>query len=115
MGRLEVRMLVVNRAERHCIKRVHKDFKLVDELCFQSKNVYNYANYLIRQNFVETGEIIKRFDMQTIMKDTDCFMELGSNTGQVTIQMLSNAWKSFFSSIIDYILQILRQRKITIR
>ena len=61
--------MIVNRAERHYIKKAHKNFKVIDDLCFQSKNVYNYANYLIRQKFVETGEIIKRFDMQVIMKD----------------------------------------------
>ena len=83
-----MRTVIVNRAERHYIKKAHKNFKVVDDLCFQSKNVYNYANYLIRQKFVETGEIIKRFDMQVIMKDTDCYKALGSNTGQVTIQML---------------------------
>ena len=94
--------MIVNRAERHYIKKAHKNFKVVDDLCFQSKNVYNYANYLIRQKFVETGEIIKRFDMQVIMKDTDCYKALGSNTGQVTIQMLDRNWKSFFTAIKDW-------------
>ena len=94
--------MIVNRAERHYIKKAHKDFKVVDDLCFKSKNVYNYANYLIRQQFVETGEIIKRFDMQKIMKDTDCYKALGSNVGQVTIQMLDRNWKSFFIAIKDW-------------
>lgn len=94
--------MIVNRAERHYIKKAHKDFKVIDDLCFKSKNVYNYANYLIRQQFVENGKIIKRFDMQKIMKDTDCYKSLGSNVGQVTIQMLDRNWKSFFTAIKDW-------------
>lgn len=94
--------MIVNRVEQHCIRQSYKYFNLIDALCFESKNIYNYANFLIRQKFVENGEYIKRFDMQVIMKDTDCYKALGSNTGQVTIQMLDIAWKSFFSAIKDW-------------
>ncbi len=71
-------------------------------MCFQSKNIYNEANYLIRQKFIESGEIIKRFDMQTIMKDESCYKALGSNTGQVTIQKLDQNWKSFLVAVKDW-------------
>ena len=98
----EVRNIIVNRVEQHYIKRTHKNFKLIDELCFQSKNIYNYANYLMRQEFINNKTYIKRYDMQTIMKDTECYKALGSNTGQVTIQMLDRAWKSFFVAIKDW-------------
>ena len=94
--------MIVNRAEQHYIKRSHKSFKLIDEMCFQSKNIYNEANYLIRQKFIESGEIIKRFDMQTIMKDESCYKALGSNTGQVTIQKLDQNWKSFLIAVKDW-------------
>ena len=94
--------MIVTRAEQHNIKPSYKYYSLIDNLCFESKNIYNYANYLIRQKFIENGEYIKRFDMQTIMKDIDCYKALGSNTGQVTIQMLDLAWKSFFHSIKDW-------------
>ena len=94
--------MIVTRTEQHNIKPSCKSYSVIDKLSFESKNVYNYANYLIRQKFVENGEYIKRFDMQVIMKDTDCYKALGSNTGQVTIQMLDIAWKSFFSAIKDW-------------
>lgn len=94
--------MIVNRTERHYIKKSHKGFKIIDELCFQSKNIYNEANYLMRQKFIESRKVIKRFDMQVIMKDMDCYKALGSNTGQVTIQMLDRNWKSFFVAIKDW-------------
>ena len=72
-------------------------------MCFQSKNIYNEANYLIRQKFIESGEIIKRFDMQTIMKDESCYKALGSNTGQVTIQKLGRKIQINISANREYL------------
>ena len=94
--------MIVTRTEQHYIYSSYKHFSLIDNMCLESKNIYNYANYLIRQRFIESGEYIKRFDMQTIMKDTECYKALGSNTGQVTIQMLDSVWKSFFIMIKDW-------------
>ncbi|MGK7944890.1 MAG: RNA-guided endonuclease TnpB family protein, partial [Microcystaceae cyanobacterium] len=38
--------------ERHIIKPSHRFYSEIDRLCFASKNLYNYANYLIRQAFI---------------------------------------------------------------
>ncbi|MDD4779119.1 MAG: transposase [Tissierellia bacterium] len=45
----------VNRVEQHLIKKNNPDWKIIDELCFKSKNIYNYANYIIRQVFIITN------------------------------------------------------------
>ncbi len=39
--------------ERHIIKTSHQFYKEVDDLAWRSKNLYNYANYLVRQSFIE--------------------------------------------------------------
>ena len=38
--------------ERHKIKPTHQFWKQIDRLCFLSKNLYNYANYQVRQSFI---------------------------------------------------------------
>ena len=45
----------VNRVEQHLIKKNNPDWKIIDDLCFKSKNIYNYANYIIRQVFIVTN------------------------------------------------------------
>ena len=40
------------RVERHIITEKHSLYNKLDELCFLSKNLYNYANYQIRQTFI---------------------------------------------------------------
>ena len=39
--------------ERHQIRRNHNLYKLCNELCFQSKNLYNAALYEYRQSFID--------------------------------------------------------------
>ena len=38
----------VRRYEQIIIKRNHPKFKVIDQQCFYSKNLYNEANYTIR-------------------------------------------------------------------
>lgn len=49
--------MLVNRVEQHLIKEGHPLFQLIDEYSFKTKNLYNYANYLIRQTFIITSKL----------------------------------------------------------
>ena len=92
----------VQRVEQHNI-RPNSDFhKFIDEYCFKSKNLYNYANYIIRQEFIENGRWIRYNELFQLTKDSDAYREIGSNTGQGTLRMLDKVWKSFFASIKDW-------------
>ena len=44
------------RVESQIICKGHELFEQIDLLCFYSKNVYNYSNYLIRQEFIKTSK-----------------------------------------------------------
>ena len=45
-----------NRVEQHRIKKNHKFFHIIDDLCWKSKNMYNYGNYIVRQEFIDTSK-----------------------------------------------------------
>ena len=77
-------------------------WKTCDELCFKSKNLYNYANYIQRQRFINGEKIINCVDIQKLLKTHEAFKELGSNSAQQTLQLLDKTWKSFFFAIKDY-------------
>lgn len=77
-------------------------YKSCDELCFKSKNLYNYANYVQRQEFIKTSKIIKYKDLTFELKHSEPFKDLGSNSAQHTLKMLDKSWKSFFISIKDW-------------
>ena len=51
------------RVEKHIIKENHILYKQLDEYCFNSKNLYNYANYHIRQIFILTSKLFKNEEL----------------------------------------------------
>lgn len=77
-------------------------WKTVDELCFKSKNLYNYANYIIRQEFIKNNKFIGYYDMKKELKTHDPFKELGSQASQQVLELLDRNWKSFFKAIKDW-------------
>lgn len=95
-------MIEVQRVEKHIIKSNHNLYALIDDYSFKSKNLYNYANYLVRQEFINNGNWIKEFDLSKLCKDADCYKDLMAQSSQQTIKLLSQNWKSFFASIKDW-------------
>lgn len=92
----------VTRTEQYIIKQSNEYWKLVDNMCFKSKNLYNYANYIIRQEFINNGNWIKYNSLFSLVKDSEPYKDLGSNVGQATLRLLDKNWKSFFVAIKDW-------------
>ena len=90
---------VLNRVERHILNS-----KEIDKLCFLSKNLYNYANYCIRQSFTKTGKIPSEYELtgKLARREQVDYKSLPSQTSQQIIKLLYKNWKSFFSAIKDY-------------
>ena len=89
----------MNRVERHILSS-----KNIDKLCFLSKNLYNYANYCVRQSFTKTGRIPSEYELtgKLAKRDQIDYKALPSQTSQQIIKLLYKNWKSFFSVIKDY-------------
>ena len=92
----------VQRCEQHNIKYGTDFYKFVDEMCFKSKNLYNYANYIIRQEFINNGNWIKYNQLFQLVKESEPYKDIGSNTGQGTLMVLDKNWKAFFKAIKDW-------------
>lgn len=97
---------MVKRVERHIIKPKNKYYLMLDEMCFASKNLYNFANYQIRQQFCKDGAYISYNKMDKLLKESDkCFdyrSMPSAQSAQQCLKMLDKNWKSFFVSIKDY-------------
>ena len=92
----------VQRCEQHNIKYGTDFYKFVDEMCFKSKNLYNYANYIIRQEFINNGNWIKYNQLFQLVKESEPYKDIGNNTGQGTLRILDKNWKAFFKAIKDW-------------
>ena len=71
-----------------------------------SKNLYNFANYHIRQNFIKNGEYLNYNKIDKLMKveenEKDYRNMVTSQSAQQCLKLLDKNWKSFFESIKDY-------------
>ena len=96
----------MNRVEKHIIKPNNKYYSLLDEFCYKSKNLYNCANYIIRQEFVNNGKWIRYNDLDKLLKQEGNNFDYKnmpiSSSSQQCLKLLDGNWKSFFQSIKDY-------------
>ena len=99
-------MIKINRVERHIIKPNHKHYNLLNEFCYKSKNLYNYANYIIRQEFIKNGNWIRYNNLDKILKQEGNNFDYKNmplaSCSQQCLKLLDKNWKSFFQSIKDY-------------
>jgi putative transposase len=85
--------------EQHIIKQN----KQLDDLTFKCKNLYNKANYIIRQEFINNGRYISIYDMYVNMKDDENYIDIGNaRIARGVLRTLDGNWKGFFATIKDW-------------
>jgi putative transposase len=89
-------------AERHIIKSTEHRFAEIDELAFKSKNLYNAANYVIRQNFIYGWGYVNYNEMNRLMKFHEAYKALPAKVSQQILMVLDKNWKSFFEATKAY-------------
>lgn len=90
------------RSEIHVINKNHKFFNYCDDICFKSKNLYNYVNYLMRQEFITNSNVLSPLDLNKQLKNEEVYKELPSKTSQQVIIKLGKNWKSYVKAIKDW-------------
>ena len=96
------------RVEKHQIKPSNKYYKLLDELCFKSKNLYNTGLYVERQALLEKDpsfkdiKFIPEFTLIDYLKESEPFKELPSTLSQQILKKVTQNFQSFFKAIKDY-------------
>jgi len=88
--------------EKHIIDRTHWLYKQLDNLCFLSKNLFNYANYLIRQKFIISGEYLDYYKIQKLCQGTTDYLALPAKVSQQVLLRLNESWKSSFEATKEY-------------
>ena len=95
---------MLRRVERHIITKTDKNYEAIKEICHKSKNLYNYANYILRKSFFETNKLPNEYDLVKILtnENQNDYRALPAQTAQQTIKLLFKNWKSFFKAIKAY-------------
>jgi IS605 OrfB family transposase len=88
--------------ERHIIKSTEHRFTEIDALAFKSKNLYNAANYVIRQSFIYGWGYVGYNEMNRLMKSHEAYKALPESVSQQILMVLDKNWKSFFEAVKAY-------------
>jgi len=84
--------------ENHIIK----SSKELYDITFKCKNLYNKANYLIRQEFINNGKYISKFDMFNDLKKDPDYMAMPARVSRGVLRTLDASWRGFFETIKDW-------------
>ena len=99
-------MAVIQQVEKHVIKKSHPYYDMFCEYTHLAKNLYNHANYLVRNEFVETRKWLRYQDLDKILKEDLEFPDYrnmpASQSAQQILRLLEVNWKSFFNTIKDW-------------
>ena len=79
-----------------------KPTKQLTHLCHLSKNLFNEANYLVRQAFFNEKMWIRLSQLQQELSTSLNFQQLPKQTAQKVLGYVDKAWKSFFAASADW-------------
>ena len=74
----------------------------ISKLCHIAKNLYNKANYIIRQAFFNKNKWIRYNKLYYLIKNSDNYKALPPQTSQQILKIVDNNWSSFFKSMKEY-------------
>jgi len=84
--------------EQHVIRKSDSRFKAIDCSAFLAKNLYNLANYHVRQHFFSTGHPLSLKQLYSVVKDSSDYQALPRKVSQLVLINLLRCWKSYFEA-----------------
>src|SRR5258708_5296394 len=94
---------IMQLVEQHVISRGDPRYAVIDEAAFKSKNLYNAANYEIRQVFIHEGRYLNYNEVQRRMQSHEAYKALPAKVSQEILMVLDRNWrKGFFEALKAY-------------
>lgn len=85
--------------EQTIIKQTHPAFQAIDQATFASKNLYNVANYLVRQSFIHQGKYIGYAEVFHLIKHHEAYQALPRKVSNDALRLLDKNWRAFFAAM----------------
>lgn len=81
--------------EQHIIKRSDSRYEAIDQAAFASKNLYNLANYHMRQSFIHMGKYLGYAQVYHLVKHEPAYQALPRKVSNDVLRLLDKNWKAF--------------------
>ena len=80
-----------------------KPNKNIGRVCHLSKNLFNQANYIIKQNLDKNGKWIRYNELDKILKkESENYKTLNTQTAQQILRLLDKSWLSYFRALKEW-------------
>ena len=98
--------MIVQRVEKHLIKQNNTFYPMLCDFAHKSKNLYNHANFLVREEFIRNGRWLRYEELDKLLKADLEFNDYRqmptAQSAQQTLRLLEKDWKSFFTAVKDW-------------
>ncbi len=84
--------------EQHIIDKQDPRWSNIDTACFLSKNLYNTANYLVRQEYIFHHRYIPYAQLDKLMKQHPDYCALPRKVSQWVLKQVDHDWQAFFAA-----------------
>jgi putative transposase len=88
--------------EQHVISTSDPRFQSIDEMAFASKNLWNLANYYVRQAFIFEHTYLNATAVYHLVKSSDAYKALPRKVSNQVLIQLDTAWTAFFEEVEVY-------------
>ncbi len=88
--------------EQHVISKSDPRFQSIDEMALASKNLWNLANYSVRQAFIFEHTYLKNTAVYQLVKSSDAYKALPRKVSNQVLIQLDTAWTAFFEEVEAY-------------
>jgi putative transposase len=85
--------------EQHVIRASDPRYAAIDRAAFASKNLYNAANYLVRQTFIHEGIYLNVAAVFHRIKDHEAYCALPRKVSNDVLRQLDRDWRAFFAAL----------------
>ena len=88
--------------EQHVIKRADPRYRRIDDAAFASKNLWNAANYRVRQSFIFGGVYLNNIAVFHLIKGHEAYQALPRKVSNQVLLQLHKAWVGFFAAMEEW-------------
>lgn len=85
--------------EQHLIRKSDPRYAAIDCAAFASKNLYNAANYLVRQSFIHEGVFLTFAAAYQRIKNHEAYCALPRKVSNDVLGQLDRDWRGFFAAL----------------
>jgi putative transposase len=102
LRRSDMTMTRMQLVEQHIIDKADARWSAIDRACWLSKNLYNAANYILRQAYIFKHHSIAYPELARLMKSNPDYCALPRKVSQWVLRQVDHDWQAYFAARAEW-------------